>query len=133
MKRQIYVNLPVKDLAASMQFFRALGFEFNAQFTGPAGGCMIVSDEIYVMLLTEEFFRTFTPKSICDATKQTEAINCLSCSSRAEVDELVRKAVAAGGKTFREPQVHGEMMYGHSFTDLDGHIWELMYMAPPKA
>ena len=130
MKRQIYINLAVKDLERSKAFFTSLGFAFNAQFTGPTGACMVVSEDIYVMLLTPEFFRTFTPNPPCDPKQSTEVLLCLSCASRSEVDELIRKAVAAGGRTFREPQVHGEMMYGHSFQDLDGHIWELMYMAP---
>jgi uncharacterized protein len=130
MQRQIYVNLPVKNLDKSMKFFRALGFDFNAQFSGPTAGCMIVSDTIYAMFLTEDFFKTTTPKPISDAKKSTEVLVCLSCSSREEVDELVRKAVAAGGSTYKEPQDHDGMMYGHGFQDLDGHMWELMYMAP---
>lgn len=130
MKRQLFVNLAVKDLDKSMTFFRSLGFEFNPQFTGPTGACMIISDENYAMLLTHDFFQSFAPNPIADATKTTEVLNCLSCTSRAEVDELVKKAVAAGGKTYKDPQVHGEMMYGHGFQDLDGHCWELMYMAP---
>jgi predicted lactoylglutathione lyase len=88
---------------------------------------MIVSDTIYVMLLTEEKFKTFTPKAICDATKSTEVLICLSCESRANVDDMVRKAVAAGGSTYNEPQDHG-FMYAHGYQDLDGHIWELIYM-----
>ena len=128
MQRQIFVNLSVKKLNASIEFFRKLGFDFNPQFTGPTAACMIISETIYVMLLTEEFFQTFTPKSICDAQKSTEVLTCLSCTSRAEVDELVRKAVMAGGKIYKGPQLHGQM-YGHGFQDLDGHLWELMYMA----
>jgi predicted lactoylglutathione lyase len=128
MQRQIFVNLSVKKLDASMEFFRKLGFDFNPQFTGPTAACMIISETIFVMLLTEEFFQTFTPKSICDAQKSTEVLTCLSCTSRTEVDELVRKAVMAGGKLYKEPQLH-EQMYGHGFQDLDGHLWELMYMA----
>jgi predicted lactoylglutathione lyase len=96
---------------------------------------MVVSDTIYVMLLVESFFQSFTNKPIADATKTTEVLICLSCNSRAEVDGLVAKAVAAGGKTPRPPQDHG-FMYGHAFEDLDGHIWELMYMdaaAAPQA
>lgn len=90
---------------------------------------MIVSDNIYVMLLTEAKFRQFTPKPVCDATKSTEVLVCLSCESRETVDEMVRKAVTAGGTTYSEPQDHG-FMYAHGYQDLDGHIWELVYMQP---
>jgi predicted lactoylglutathione lyase len=131
MKRQIYVNLPVRDLAASKSFFQNLGFQFNPQFTNGVAACMIVSDDIYVMLLTEPFFEGFAANPICDARKSTEVILCLSCNSRREVDALVAKAVAAGGKVLKEPQVHGEAMYGHGFQDLDGHCWEVMHMAVP--
>ncbi len=129
MSTQIFVNLPVKDLNHSKEFFAKLGFSFNAQFTDENAASMIVSENIYVMLLTREFFQTFTPKEICDATKSTEVLVCLSSESRAEVDEMVRKAVAAGGTTYKEPQDHG-FMYGHGFQDLDGHIWEIMFMEP---
>jgi uncharacterized protein len=129
MSTQIFVNLPVKDLNHSKEFFAKLGFSFNAQFTDENAASMIVSENIYVMLLTREFFQTFTPNEICDATKSTEVLVCLSSESRAEVDEMVRKAVAAGGTTYKEPQDHG-FMYGHGFQDLDGHIWEIMFMEP---
>ena len=125
----IYVNLPVKNLKQSVEFFRKLGFTFNPQFTDETATCMIVAEDIFIMLLTEKKFKTFTPKEICDATKGTEVLVCLSCESRAEVDEMVRKAVAAGGTTYNDPQDHG-LMYGHGFQDLDGHIWELLYMEP---
>ncbi|OGB32117.1 MAG: extradiol dioxygenase [Burkholderiales bacterium RIFCSPLOWO2_12_FULL_61_40] len=129
MATQIFVNLPVKDLARSVAFFTQLGYQFNPKFTNENGTCMVVSDSIYVMLLAEQFFQTFTPKPVCDATQSTEVLVCLSCDSRAEVDELVRKALAAGGKVLRAPQDQG-VMYGHGYEDLDGHIWELVYMAP---
>lgn len=129
MSRKIFVNLPVKDLNKAIAFFTQLGFTFNAQFTDETATCMIVSDDIYVMLLTEAKFKTFTPKEICDATKSTEVLVCLSCESREKVDEMVCKAVAAGGTTYNEPQDHG-FMYAHGFQDLDGHIWELIYMEP---
>jgi predicted lactoylglutathione lyase len=90
---------------------------------------MIVGEDIFVMLLTEAKFKAFTPKEICDARKYTEVLVCLSLESRANVDEMVRKAVAAGGATYSEPQDHG-FMYGHGFQDLDGHIWELIHMEP---
>lgn len=129
MSRQIFVNLAVKNLTKAIGFFTQLGFTFNAQFTDETATCMIVSDTIFVMLLTEAKFRTFTPKAICDATQSTEILVCLSCESRAEVDDLVRNAVAAGGTTYNDPQDHG-FMYAHGFQDLDGHIWELVYMEP---
>ena len=129
MATQLFVNLPVKRLKQSIEFFTALGFTFNAQFTDDTATCMIVADNIFVMLLTEEKFKTFTPKPICDATKATEVLVALSCENREKVDELVRKAVAAGGTIYNQPQDHG-FMYGHGFQDLDGHIWEVFYMDP---
>ena len=132
MARQIFVNLPVKDLDRSVAFFTRLGFTFNPDFTDETATCMVVSDDIFVMLLTEAKFKTFTPKAIADATRSTEVLVCLSCESRAEVDETVRKAVAAGGTTYSEPQDHG-FMYAHGFQDLDGHIWELIAMQPGAA
>ena len=129
MARQIFVNLPVKDLPRSVAFFTALGFSFNPQFTNENATCMIVDENIFVMLLVEPFFQGFIKKEICDARKSTEVLVCLSCESRTEVDELVAKAVAAGGTIPRAPEDHG-FMYGHAFEDLDGHIWELVYMVP---
>lgn len=129
MAQQIFVNLPVKDLERSKAFFQKLGYSFNPQFTNEQGACMVISDTIYAMLLTEPFFQTFTKKPMADATKSTEVIVCLSCESRSQVDELVAKALAAGGKAPNPKQDHG-FMYGHGFEDLDGHLWELMYMDP---
>ena len=129
MATKIFVNLPVKDLNKSIEFFTKLGFSFNQQFTDETATCMIVTDDIFVMLLTVEKFKTFTPNEICNAKKYTEVLVCLSLESRPKVDEMVRKAVAAGGATYNEPQDHG-FMYGHGFQDLDGHIWELIYMEP---
>jgi len=129
MAQKIFVNLPVRNLNKSTAFFRKLGFTFNAQFTDKTAACMVISEDIYVMLLTESKFKTFTPKQICDATRSTEVLVCLSSSSRNDVNEMVRKAVAAGGTTYKEPQDHG-FMYGHGFQDLDGHIWELAFMEP---
>lgn len=126
---KIFVNLPVKNLNKSVEFFTKLGFKFDPQFTDETATCMIVDESIFVMLLTEEKFKTFTPKAICDATKSTEVLVCLSLDAREKVDEIVRKAVAAGGTTYNEPQDHG-FMYGHGFQDLDGHIWEIIYMDP---
>jgi predicted lactoylglutathione lyase len=127
MSRKIFVNLPVKDLSRSMAFFAELGFSFNPQFTNETTASMIVSDDIYVMLLAEAKFQEFTPKPICDATKCTEVLVSLSCQSRDELDELVRKAVAAGGTTYSDRKDFGVMVQ-HGFQDLDGHIWELVFM-----
>lgn len=127
MNKQIFVNLPVKNLDRTKEFFASLGYTFNAQFTDEKAACMVVSGDIYVMLLTENFFQTFTKKPVADASKTTEVLICLSCDSRAQVDDMVAKAVTAGGKVPREPQDYG-FMYSHAFEDLDGHIWELAYM-----
>jgi uncharacterized protein len=129
MATKIFVNLPVRDLNRSIEFFTKLGFTFNPQFTDETATCMIVSADIFVMLLTHDKFRTFTPKEIVDATKSTEVLLTLSSESRGNVDEMVRKAVAAGGTTYNEPQDLG-FMYGHGFQDIDGHIWEFIYMDP---
>ena len=129
MARKTFVNLPVRDLRKSVNFFSKLGLTFNAQFSDETAACMTISEDIYVMLLTETKFKTFTPKQICDATKSTEVLVCLSSASRDEVNEMVRKAAAAGGTTYKEPEDHG-FMYGHGFQDLDGHIWELAFMEP---
>ena len=128
MATQIFVNLPVKDLKRSIEFFGSLGFEFNPQFTDETATCMIVAENIHVMLLMEAKFQSFTPKPVCDATKATEVLVCLSLGSRAEVEAMVEKAVVAGGSTYNEPQDHG-FMYQHGFEDPDGHIWELVHMS----
>ena len=127
--RKIFVNLAVRDLAKSKDFFANLGFGFDPKFTDDKAACMIISPEAYVMLLGEPFFKTFTKRELCDTSKQTEGLFALSCESRAEVDEIVKKAVAAGGKHAMDPQDHG-FMYGWSFYDLDGHHWEVLWMDP---
>jgi hypothetical protein len=127
--RKIFVNLPVKDLKRSIEFFTKLGFSFNQQFTDETATSMIVSEEAYVMLLTEKRFKDFTQKQLCDTRTHTEGLFALSCSSRAEVDELVNTAIAAGGKHAMDKQDHG-FMYGWSFYDLDGHHWEVFWMDP---
>jgi uncharacterized protein len=129
MPSNIFINLPVKNLKQSIEFFANLGFSFNAQFTDETATCMIVAANIFVMLLTEKKFQSFTPKKICDATKSTEVLVALSMDDRAAVDGMVRKAVAAGGTTYNEPRDHG-FMYQHGFADLDGHIWEIFWMDP---
>ncbi|HEX8349851.1 MAG TPA: VOC family protein [Hymenobacter sp.] len=129
MATQIFVNLPVKDLAKSVTFFTHLGYQFNPQFTDENATCMIVGENIFVVLLVEPFFQSFTRKAIADATTSTEAIICLSTDSREQVDELIQKAVAAGATTPNPAQDQG-FMYGHGYQDLDGHLWEIMYMDP---
>ncbi|MBC7947806.1 MAG: VOC family protein [Chitinophagaceae bacterium] len=125
MEKQIYVNLPVKDLNKTVEFFTALGFKFNPQFTDENATCMIISENIFVMLLVEKFFKGFTEKSVADATKTTEVIICINEETREKVDEMVKKAVKAGGTSPMPAQDHG-WMYQHGFQDLDGHIWEVM-------
>ena len=132
MSRKIFVNLPIQNMERSQAFFRALGFSFNPQFTNEQGACMVISDDIFTMLLVEPFFQTFTRKPIADARRSTEVLVCLSCDSRAEVDELVKKALAAGATAPNAPQDHG-FMYAHGFEDLDGHLWELVWMDPNAA
>jgi predicted lactoylglutathione lyase len=127
--RKIFVNLSVKDLKRSVDFFTRLGFAFNQQFTDDKAACMIISEEAYVMLLAEPFFKTFTTRDICDTNSHAEGLFALSCGSRAEVDDMVHKAVAAGGKHAMKPADHG-FMYGWSFCDPDGHQWEPLWMDP---
>ena len=127
MQTQIFVNLPVKELQRSVAFFTRLGYQFDPRFSDENAACMIVEENIFVMLLVEPFFRTFTPKELCDAGKCTEVLVCLSCGSREKVDELVAKAVAAGAATPNDPKDYG-FMYQYGFQDLDGHLWELIYM-----
>ena len=129
MTRKLFVNLPVSDLQRSIDFFTQLGFTFNPQFTDDSATCMLLSDEAFVMLLVEPRFRDFVTKQICDTTTHTEVIMCVSADSREEVDTLVHKALAAGGKPSNDPIDHG-FMYGWSFQDPDGHLWEVMYMDP---
>ncbi|HWQ52505.1 MAG TPA: VOC family protein [Bryobacteraceae bacterium] len=134
--KQIFVNLPVKDLKRSMEFFTGLGFTFNPQFTDANAACMIIGENIYAMLLAERFFRTFTRKDISDASKSTEVLTAISVESREKVDKITNQALASGGSANTDPQDHG-WMYSRSFQDPDGHIWELLYMdesqlpAPP--
>lgn len=134
MTPQIYVNLPVKDLNKTIEFFTKLGFKFNPQFTDANATCMIIGENIFVMLLVEKFFKTFIKKEICNSDNSAEVILCLSAESREKVDEMVSKAIEAGGTSPMYKQDHG-WMYGHGFQDLDGHLWEVMYMdvsAMPK-
>jgi predicted lactoylglutathione lyase len=127
--RKTFVNLAVRDLKRSRDFFSKLGFGFNPKFTDDNAACMIISEEAFVMLLQEPFFRTFTKKDICNTTTHTEALVALSCNSRAEVDEFVKKAIDAGGTHAMDPMDRG-FMYGWSFYDPDGHHWEVFWMDP---
>lgn len=129
MSRKIFVNLPVKDLDASIAFFTKLGFTFNPQYTDENATCMIVGDDAFVMLLVEDFFKQFTGKEITDATTSTEAIIAISTDSREEVDEIVKTALAAGGKASNDANDQG-FMYSWSFQDIDDHLWEVVYMDP---
>jgi predicted lactoylglutathione lyase len=130
--RKIFVNLPVADLKRSMDFFTKLGFTYNPKFTDDNAACMILSEDGYVMLLKESFFKGFTKKSLCDTRTYTEGLFALSCTSRAEVDDMVKTALSAGGAPAMPPQDHG-FMYGHSFYDPDGHHWEVIWMDPAAA
>lgn len=127
--REIFVNLCVRDLPKSMEFFSALGFTFNPQFTDDNAACMVISDKAYVMLLTEPFFRSFTKNEPCDTSRHTEALLALSCESKGEVEQMVRKAIDAGGRHAVDAMDHG-FMYAWSFYDLDGHQWEVLWMDP---
>jgi predicted lactoylglutathione lyase len=129
MATQMYLNLPVKDLDKSVEFFTALGFSFNPAFTDENATCMIINDDAYVMLLVESFFKTFTSKSIADASSTTEAIMAFSVDTREAVDQMVRTALTSGGTPSQEAQDYG-FMYSHSFQDPDGHLWEVMWMDP---
>jgi predicted lactoylglutathione lyase len=127
--RKIFVNLAVKDLGRAVEFFTALGFSFDPRFTDEQATCMILSDEAFVMLLVEERFKDFTKKDLCDSRTHTEAILAVSAESRGDVDDLVHRALAVGGESANDPMDHG-FMYGWSFHDPDGHLWEVVWMDP---
>ncbi len=127
MATKIFINLPVKDLSKSISFFTNLGFTFNPQFTDDKAGCMVISENIFAMLLTESYFQTFTKKPVSDAKKVTEVLITLDTNSKEELQQLVAKAKEQGADIYSEPQDHG-WMYQHGFADLDGHQWELAYM-----
>jgi len=129
MARKIFVNVAVEDLDRSVEFFTRLGFEFDSRFTDETATCMIVSDEAFVMLLVESKFKEFTKKELVNASVQTEAILAVSAETREAVDELADAALAAGGSPANDPMDYG-FMYGRSFNDLDGHLWEVMWMDP---
>lgn len=132
MVSEVYINLPVKDLLKSVAFFTKLGFKFDPRFTDEKGSAMILGKNNYCMLLAEDFFKSFTKLEIPDTKGAIEVINALSVASREEVDNMVDGAVKAGGKEPRGPMVEGEWMYNRSFSDLDGHLWEAVYMDMSK-
>jgi predicted lactoylglutathione lyase len=127
MATKLFVNLPVKDLKKTIEFFTKLGFTFNPKFTDENATCMIIGENIFAMLLVEKFYKTFTDKEICDSAKSTEAILALTAESREKVDEMMNNVISAGGIETRKPQDHG-WMYSRSFQDVDGHLWEIFYM-----
>ena len=127
MSRKIVLHMSTKDVKRARAFYTALGFTVNAQFSGEGSVNIVISDTISAMFSAESVFTTFSPRAICDTSKALEVLNCLTCSSRSEVDDLVRKAVAAGGTTVEEAEDHG-FMYQHSFLDPDGHAWNLFHM-----
>ena len=130
MKKQIILNLPVKDLAKSKAFFSALGFTFVSRFSGENAAFMnIVGDTIQAMLTTEPFFQSLIDKPVANAKESNELVICLNCDSREEVDSLIAKAVAAGGRTPHPPEDNG-FMYDQGFEDIDGHLWNLVWTAP---
>lgn len=132
MVTQIFLTLPVADLQKSIAFFKALGFALNQQFSDDTAACVVINDHLSVMLGTHEKFRTFTPKAVCDTSQAVEVLISLGCDTRERVDELVAKALAAGGTTYDEPEDLG-FMYSHSFVDLDGHGWGVLYMSTQQA
>jgi uncharacterized protein len=129
MSRKIFVNLPVADLPKSMDFFKALGFSFNPQFTDDTAACMVIADDIYAMLLTHPKIKEFTKKEIANAHKTTEVLTAISVESKDAANDIADKAINAGGSEARAPLDYG-FMYGRSFNDLDGHIWEVFWMDP---
>lgn len=127
MATKVFINLPVKDLGSSMQFFKDLGFSFNPQFTDEKAGCMVISESIFVMLLTETYFKTFIDTEVCDARRSTEVLIALDAGSTDEVKQFISKAESLGGTIYASAKDHG-FMYQHSFADLDGHKWEMAYV-----
>lgn len=124
MTKMLFVNLPVKDLAKSKAFYEALGFENNPTFSDDTAACMVVSDAIYVMLLTHEKWKSFTDKAIPDAKTSAQVMLAISCDSREAVDDMIKRAASAGGTPDCNPKQDYPFMYGRDFEDLDGHVWE---------
>lgn len=133
MPKQVFINLPTADLFRTLAFWKKLGFDHNPAFSDETAACIVINEHIHVMVLNHDKFREFTPREICDTSTHTQVLNCFTCESRAEVEQLVSAAVAAGGATYGEPKDYG-FMYQHSFADPDGHQWELVHMSgmPPQ-
>ncbi|RRQ25705.1 glyoxalase [Rhodococcus sp. Eu-32] len=129
MARMLFANMPVKDVAATRNFFSTLGFEFNEVFSDENAASMVISDQATVMFLSDARFKDFISDDIADTTRSREVLMCISADSRDEVDSLVDSAIAAGGTSWMEAQDHG-FMYGRAFRDLDNHVWEVMWMDP---
>ena len=129
MATKIFVNLPVSDLNRSKEFYTKIGFSIDPQFTDETAACVVISEDIYAMILTHAKFKEFTPKEIADATKTSEVLTALSFDSKEKVDEVFNNAIQAGGSEARPTQDHG-FMYSRSFNDPDGHIWEPFWMDP---
>jgi uncharacterized protein len=130
MDTKIFVNLPVKDLRKTVEFFSKIGYKFDPRFSDENAKCLIISENIYAMLLVEPFFKSFTHKEIADTSKTSEVILTLSADSREEVDDLLKKVIDSGGSETEKPegQENPEWMYGRGFQDPDGHLWEIFYM-----
>lgn len=131
MKTEIFLNLPVKDLNRSIAFFTELGFSFNPKFTDDKGSCLIIGENINAMLLVEEFYKTFTNKQICDTATSSEVLISISVETPEKVDEMIAKAVKAGGSEYMKTQDYG-WMYHRTFLDIDGHHWEIFFMDKSK-
>jgi hypothetical protein len=132
MVQQIFINLPVENLQRSMDFFTALGFQFNSTFTDEKAACLVLGENLYAMLLHKDFFATFTKKPVADAQQSTEVLLGISIPSRTQVDAMIATAVEHGGQVYLEAQDHG-WMYQRSFADPDGHQWELIYIDASQA
>ncbi|MBF7091806.1 glyoxalase/bleomycin resistance/extradiol dioxygenase family protein [Flavobacterium sp. ALJ2] len=132
MKTEIFLNLPVKDLNRSMAFFTELGFTFNLNFTDDKAACLEIGENIFAMLLLEEFFKTFTQKQICNTATTTEVLMALSVDSREKVDKIIEAVVKAGGTEYMDAKDYG-WMYQKAFLDLDGHHWEIFFMDESQA
>lgn len=133
MPRSIFVNLPISDLARSTAFYEALGGTRNPRFSDDSGACIAFSDTVYAMLLTRPRYGQFTTRPIADARATSAGLYALSCDSIAEVDEVVKRGAASGGRADPNPKQDHGFMYGRSVEDPDGHVWEIYWMDPKMA
>jgi uncharacterized protein len=127
MATKVFINLPVKDLEKSMSFFSNLGYQFDDHITDELAACLIISDNIFVMLLQEEYFKTFTKKYVGDNRTFSEVLISLDAESKQAIQDIITKARQLGAHIYAEPEDHG-WMYQHSLADLDGHLWEYIYV-----